>query len=69
MKKLLCVGLVVLSGCTALPKLATQLKGDPAVVDPEVVTLYGKGRLVRVGNNTNTVEIHTDGTVVVNPKR
>jgi hypothetical protein len=57
------------SGCTSVTSLAKQLKNDPAVVDVDVVTLYGRGRLIRVGNNTNTVTIAPDGTVTINAKK
>ena len=57
------------SGCTGLTGLATQLKDDPAVVRLDIVTLYGTGKLIRVGSNTNAVSIAPDGTITINPDK
>lgn len=73
MKKLLLISVFscLLSGvgCTGLTGLATQLKDDPALVKLDIVTLYGNGKFIRVGSNTNNIVISPDGTVNVNPKK
>lgn len=70
MKLVILISLIVvaLTGCTGLTGVIKQLKNDPAVVKMDIVTLYGTGKFVRVGNNTNTVSIAPDGTVSINPK-
>ena len=59
----------LLSGCNGLTSLAKQLKNDPAVVKMDIVTLYGTGKFIRIGNNTNSIVVDPDNTVHINEKR
>lgn len=60
---------IALTGCTGLNGLAAQLKDDPAVVKMDIVTLYGTGKFIRIGSNTNNVVIAPDGSININPKK
>ncbi len=57
------------SGCGGLAKTARALSKDEAIVIVEVNTPYGKQKLTRIGGTSNSVEVSTDGTVVINPKK
>lgn len=63
------LSLPLLSGCAGLSDLATQLKGDEAIVVTSINTVYGTAKLTRVGGGTNSVTVSPDGTVTINEKR
>lgn len=65
----LAVGLLALSGCMSMSKLARELSKDPATVNLSLTTIYGNLRLVRTNPGTNsTVSVSPDGTVSVERK-
>ena len=74
MKKVLVLGLISLiplTGCTGLNSLgsiAQQLKDDPAIVQFDIVTIYGTAKFKRIGSNTNSVTVDPDGTMRINPR-
>lgn len=57
------------SGCASLPKVVRELKDDPAVVKLDIITMSGSGRLIRIGEMTNTVEVTPEGKVTINPRK
>jgi len=79
MKKILIISATValLTGCVGanatkgLASLSSNLSKDHAlfIVNTDLITPWGqqKGKLVRVGDLTNTVTVSPEGTVTVNP--
>lgn len=67
---LLAIAAASLCGCssTNITKLVGALAKDPAIVSVNVPTMYGTVKFVRVGSQTNSVAITSDGEVRVNAK-
>lgn len=59
--------LVILSGCSSMPKIVRELAKDPATTHLTVTTIYGTINLTRVNAGTNTVahSINSDGSLKV----
>lgn len=67
MKKLLCLALLSLTGCssTNISNLTKELAKDPAAVHIRVTSIYGTLDFTRVGDLTNQVTMSPDGTISV----
>ena len=64
------IPLLLTSACTGMNSvgaLATQLKDDPAIVQFDLVSVYGTIKFKRIGSNTNSVTLDSDGTMRINP--
>lgn len=68
--------IIVLTACLALcgctPNFAKSMKAlgnDRAVFIGSLQTVYGTGKVVRIGETTNSVTVSPDGTVTVNAQR
>lgn len=67
-KLLVTIALIpLITGCANYGKLTANLKDDPAIVVLNVGTPWGVQKLVRVGGQTNGVEVSPDGTVKIAP--
>lgn len=63
------VATLPLVGCASGPKMIRELKGDPAIVNMSIQSVYGTVKFTRVGVQTNNaVAITADGTVTITPK-
>lgn len=68
---LILIAAMALTGCssTNITKLVGALAKDPAIVSINVPTMYGTVKFTRVGSQTNSVTISSDGEVRVNETR
>lgn len=56
-------------GCINLSKLTRELAKDPAALKVQLTTIHGSLNVSRAGSNTNSIQITSQGEIVVNPEK